>query len=1263
MNRPSTFRSLRHQQLGLETLEHRQMLTGMPEFVVDVDPLAASTLFHDFVTVGQTAYFTADSAATGREVWKTDGTAAGTAFVKDVWVGASGGFQSEIVPLNNRIAFQASPGYGNFPPLWASDGTEQGTQPFFSPTEFSKHSRAESLVSVGSGLLFRTFGDQLWFSDGTAEGTRVLTSNGVATDSGRVRAVAVGSTFFFVAQNEQGYELWKTDGTPESTQMVCDIATGGASSTPNHLVNVNGTLFFVANDGVTGPALWKSDGTAEGTVLVKDINPGGIEGTVEGLTAFGDKLLIQANDGFHGTELWISDGTSEGTQLLADLTAGTASTSFQQFAVAGEFAFFVANDGVHGEQLWRTDGTTTGTIRLTDVVATSSHTGPYRLTSVGEKVFFATPQEEIWQSNGQVAEAVVDGAGKTLAAGFSPWGVASGALLFQGEQGLWKTDGTAAGTQLVSRFRGAGSFPEHLTDVNGTLFFMARDADSDIELWKSDGTAVGTQRVVDLDVVADGPFLPTQLLNHQGTLLFRAPSADGSGYALWRSDGTSEGTTKLVAFPKNRAVWEIDEISIGSQAFFSFVSLTGVNELWATDGTTEGTHLVKEFPLPADQFGASIDNFTQLNGKFFFTSHNPTIGTALWTSDGTPGGTVQVAALTAGRVSAASFEMEAFNGSLYINSGSQFWKSDGTAQGTQLVDDLGNGGRRQNLTAVGPYLYYWQVEINSPSRLWRTDGTPEGTVPLIESIPPYAFTNTVRVAFDNTFYFTNWDAVHGEELWRSDGTPEGTYLVQDIAKPGGSRPWDFAVSKNMLYFTAADNVNGRTIWRLGLSADPVVETAGSTSYVENAAPVLIAADATIADADSAAFKTGKLTVQFTTGAEAADRLAIRSAGDLVVSGQELKFKGILIGTFTGGVGTEPLVVTFNEKASPFRAQMVLRSVTYRSLSESPSATPRQLMITLTDGDGGMSSPVSKSITVTPINDAPKLNTALSPTLTAINENNHNAWGTPVWTLLPGYSDVDAGALKGLAITSASGATQGAWQYTLDGGATWLDLGAVSLSAAKLLPAQGNLSRVRFVPNANYHGTVQLGYFAWDQTQGVSGGTFDLSGSGKFGGTTAFGWGYETASLTVNPVNTPPRLTLPSAPVGYALNSPAVLLASTATVKDPDTVRFTGGWLKVEIINGADGQDRLSIGGPFKVVEGNLIWNNTATIGTVQGGVGSSALMVNLNANATLYRVEQLVRSIKFGTLGSSKTGQRTVAFSVSDGMSNSNVATLDVQIG
>ena len=52
---------------------------------------------------------------------------------------------------------------------------------------------------------------------------------------------------------------------------VKDIIEGSASSSPENLTDVNGTLFFRANDGTNGQELWKSDGTEAGTVMVKDI--------------------------------------------------------------------------------------------------------------------------------------------------------------------------------------------------------------------------------------------------------------------------------------------------------------------------------------------------------------------------------------------------------------------------------------------------------------------------------------------------------------------------------------------------------------------------------------------------------------------------------------------------------------------------------------------------------------------------------------------------------------------------------------------------------------------------------------------------------------------------------------------------------------------------------------------------------------------------------------------------------------------------------
>ena len=56
--------------------------------------------------------------------------------------------------------------------------------------------------------------------------------------------------------------------------MVENIASGGVSSYAIRLTAVNNTLFYTANNGQNGFELWKSNGTSSGTVMVKDINYG-----------------------------------------------------------------------------------------------------------------------------------------------------------------------------------------------------------------------------------------------------------------------------------------------------------------------------------------------------------------------------------------------------------------------------------------------------------------------------------------------------------------------------------------------------------------------------------------------------------------------------------------------------------------------------------------------------------------------------------------------------------------------------------------------------------------------------------------------------------------------------------------------------------------------------------------------------------------------------------------------------------------------------
>ncbi len=332
-------------------------------------------------------------------------------------------------------------------------------------------------------------------------------------------------------------------------------------------------------------------------------------------------------------------------------------------------------------------------------------------------------------------------------------------------------------------------------------------------------------------------------------------------------------------------------------------------------------------------------------------------------------------------------------------------------------------------------------------------------------------------------------------------------------------------------------------------------------------------NAVVADVDSTNFDTGTLTVSFTAGSDSAeDVLAIRNqgtgAGQIGVSGANVTYQGVTIGTFTGGSSGSNLVITLNASATSTAVTALVRNITYQNTdTHAPTTGARTVRFVLTDGDGGTSPNYNATVTVSAVNDAPVLaDTALTLTVAEDAGGPSGVVGAPISAFTGGISDVDTGTSKGLAITG-SNATNGTWYYTRNGGTTWTAVGTVSNTSALLL-ADNVSTRLYFAPRANYNGAslAALTVRAWDQTSGTAGTKVSTATNG---GTTAFSSATDTVDVTVTAVN--------DAPTGVPLITGTVtedqtLTADTSGLGDADGLgTFRYQWLRNGVaIGGATG---------------------------------------------------------------------------------------------
>ncbi len=681
-------------------------------------------------------------------LYRTDGTAAGTELLHRFTTSflapqvAKNGGKGELEGLKAAIGAGVRTAAEEAEPLffldgfdlWTSDGTSAGTRFVRNVEAMTDFNHYVESVRVIDGIWYAIFDYGAWLrSDGTADGTFRLAK---VDPQFRPTLGRIGDAVFAVTV--QG--VWRAGATPETTVRfdgpVGDVLT---------VIERPGRLYVLSYE--RGGFVWSTDGTAAGTrrhhldgppnpdqyemggfgagVMISrgyrelwridqagaerlhDFQPeNGGSGPVDQIV-LGRRLLFVSLPGLPGAKLFSTDGTAAGTTAISPYVDGYFGFEFQpqvyRLTRAGDRAFFTTYGRV-----WTSDGTAAGTQNFRPAYSSSTHVLTAPIGVVGDRFVFGANfkqyplrcepgDTEPWVSDGtqRGTKQILDlnpflqpGSGsqcETVAVSSSPGpGVSFGSFalfaaddLLHGRE-LFATDGTKEGTLLVADLNpklmpntitdptspphapdliGVGSDPSDLVRAGNRAFFVADDGTTGRELWVTNGRRRGTRRVADL-VAGPGSSTPHELVAVGEGIYFFA--ADGDGEGLYKSDGTRRGTVLVSDLAGLSQARELT-VAQGKVFFVAFRPAAGT-ELWTSLGTPGTTREVLD--LRPGSRGSLPQNLKAVGARVVFAAEDGTSGLEPWSSDGTAAGTVRWADIAPGAASSSPGPFSLANGQL-----------------------------------------------------------------------------------------------------------------------------------------------------------------------------------------------------------------------------------------------------------------------------------------------------------------------------------------------------------------------------------------------------------------------------------------------------------------------------------------------------------------------------------------------------------------------------------------------------------------------
>ncbi len=425
-------------------------------------------------------------------------------------------------------------------------------------------------------------------------------------------------TLFFSARDDDGYGLFRSDGTDGGTSVVRRY--------PNE--------FFIERVNVA--SIFPTDGGAFVLELNNEQSPLTEFFTESGKRLFsnhfGDQYL--ASDGnylyYQSGDIYRTDSVKGSSEKILDLHGNGA---------ASNFTFEKYNGKTQ--------------IVYTDFAAKVQH-----ITSLddgGKSTDIKIPYFDAPIDSGFMVQL-----GKNIIfANFT----------YQYNRELWVSDGTTGGTKMLKDiFKGTGRGIEngdnaHAFQIIGDkAVFAANDGKHGSEIWVTDGTAAGTMMLADTwlgtkdgvgTFLRDMPTIDDQLFFVQRAQVLHDDSFYGA-HKLWTTDGTKAGTKQI-----NLAVAG-EPIHVGINGLVSSIGTKVVFEgardddpsqtaLYGYDTATGKTALIKNISKIDGNFGDGISEYTKIAGRLYFVASDGGDNYEIWFTDGTTKGTQKLTELRSGQ--------------------------------------------------------------------------------------------------------------------------------------------------------------------------------------------------------------------------------------------------------------------------------------------------------------------------------------------------------------------------------------------------------------------------------------------------------------------------------------------------------------------------------------------------------------------------------------------------------------------------------------